>query len=263
MDNLGLKSAHFNDGRMNMGSLVDFQKGETISENDFNEVYGKGGYRFHTKKELQEIQSQLTKAEGEEMETDIHTGSLTRHLVAMKDGSISEIYTSKIATSEHIEKAENNDLEKGILDYNTKVTVKKKGEEIIEKMETLLTKMEAKKVEIKTQMNECVEHCGSLPTEELDNYEKNGVETDVKRYSWEMTYYNDEKGMSHASIVNTQDSVGASSKEQAQHCRKYNSLVYDYTRVCADIKVANFYKENLDEKKMYELSAEEGVKLGF
>lgn len=140
----------------------------------------------------------------------------------------------------------------------------------------LISKQLASDIEsLKNKKSDLEKQIGVSPTRELDKWDKKGWEEECvgyKFYSYNMTYFNQTQGTNTTSAFDTVDFSGgtkdgpsgiATSKEQADLCRKYNDLIRDCKSKCIDIKYLLSFKRNLEDKKIYKLNAKELLTLGF
>lgn len=172
--------------------------------------------------------------------------------------------------SDNLEKAEGTDtIEKAMFDsfrygMNTQ-SFKKTGKDIKTKLAALKTKIEAKKTAIGTEMTNTLDKIEDKPTEKLGEYNTNGDETleAMRVFNWNQTCYNSKSAVSEYSAEAKKSIAYAATQEEADLCRKYNDLVYQFMRVYTDAKLVGVYERNLEEGKTYDLNLDQIKELGF
>lgn len=175
-----------------------------------------------------------------------------------------------------VEKAEKGDIEKGelgsALGYNFTNNNKfsKKGSEVAEKVKVLVAKITAKQTQALADMTKIVEDTGVAPTQALDRWDKQDVPEEVgaamKQYTWEQCCFDSNNQTACADVsVGTESKRPkmASSKDEADKHRLYNSILMQFLDCCRDLAKADVFLRNVDEKKTYTLSLDEMKSLGF
>lgn len=264
---------------INLGGFTNLEKG--LSWMDVLEKYGNGDHlilnRDHVSELLKGIVAQsdtLEKAGGttktEQLEKAKSSLKLLQPIDVITEKGVQRFWIlekAKVATDA---------LEKGAfseaLGYGgvNKIEFPKTGKEIKEKLTTINTTMTTTLQGCKARMAVILEKVGFLPTELLDEYELRGVPEElrvVKRFPWARTYW-DGGTSSHMAIEPVKGNVGseqksATSEEEANLCREYNTLVRQCCDCASDLKKMNTFVANLDDKKVYKLDLNQLTALGF
>ena len=150
-----------------------------------------------------------------------------------------------------IQKADDGEVEKSdimnALSYQGEIKVSKTGKEIKQQVDdVLLPDLNAKLAVKEEEATKKLADCGDAPTRDVDPWRTGDVKMDVgyKVYSWDETYYNEEKA---------NDSVAGSlsgdekkkefncpeSKEEADCRRCYNDIVRAICNIKVDIKCSS------------------------
>ncbi len=277
-DKMGLDTQDFigGGGNLNLEGMANLEKGY-ISERAFTELYAKSGkYELFAKAALIEkansMADDIEKGEGV-TEGHIDFSKVKRMVIRREDHTDSEIFVLEKAveaTSDNIEKAEDGTpIEKSLMGYGkNNLTFKKTGKEIKDKLAGVKSKLTTKIAEYVAKMAVLKGEIGIEPTQEMNKYEYQGKEDKVgkmMRYPYEMEYYND-KSMAHNMMTTdtvNYSSKGATSKDMATKVREYNDLAYSTIRCKLDEIEADLYITNLDDKKSFELTADQAMKLDF
>lgn len=267
-NSLGLSAVDFMaQGKINFDGFTNVQRETKImSEYDFrNSVAGKN-LTILTKAQVDELHenSKQTSEELEKGGTEVSPTTINAHriVVALENGGLSEVYLmSKPTEVGGLEKAEENEIEKGILDYNNRIEFKKTGKEIKDKLVTL-------KASIQTKINDLATAAGLLlgqttekPEKPLSEYEYGTYKDKIGAYNvfdWNKCYFKeDNSGFSYGSID------GNLSKDTCDIHSKYNDLIYSIVNLKRDSCECDVFLANLVDTEKYPLSTSELVKLGF
>jgi hypothetical protein len=270
-NNLGLTATDFMaQGKINFEGFTNVQRETAIvSEYDFrNSVAGKN-LTILTKAQLDELHESAKQAADDSIEkggdASIQPAAINAHrvVVALEKGGLSEVYlmSKPVEVKGDLLKAEDNDIEKGILDYNNKIEFKKTGKEIKEKLVVV-------KANIQTKINELATAAGILlgqteekPNKPLGDWEYRDYKDKIGEYNlfdWNKCYYKDDtSGFSTGSID------GNFTKEVCDIHSKYNDLIYNIVSLKRDTCECDVFLANLVDTDKYPLSTNELVKLGF
>jgi predicted RNA-binding protein YlxR (DUF448 family) len=167
-----------------------------------------------------------------------------------------------------IEKSLDNDIEKSSDSFNygaDKMTFKKTGKEIKEKLVGVLASIIGLKDNCEARMQVILDELKEFPTRKLDEWESRDVEKEVaslKMFEWCKTYFNtNEKSCCVESSGNNVKS--ATTKEEADLCSEYNTLIRKVIGCIRDEKKVGLLERNLEDKKIYELTTQQISDLDF
>jgi len=158
-----------------------------------------------------------------------------------------------------------NELEKGKVDEmvnysDLKITFKKTGKEIKDRLETIEEIEENKIMDMKVKMEVLADSLEHSPTEKYSNDDDADCPLS---YKYEMTY-KENNGISSNNIVEVGNDVQTSlSAEQCLGYRQWNDLVYKYRDCKRELKTILLLKENLEDETVVELNARQMFTLGF
>lgn len=205
------------------------------------------------------------KKEGDEKGHDRHVNKFDSHMSDSK----------KKEEKKEIKKAEDNDLEKGVVadafDYSSKIQFFKTGKQIKDKITGAIDTLNKVRDQIVLDLNNLSDSIAFVPTEKPSPWRiekfKNKIIIPYKTYNWNQTYFSGDGMNSNATAV-LGDTSGlscspASSKEEAGDCNKWNRLVYDYIDNLIEIEMLTVFQNNLDDKKSYELTLNQLLALQF
>lgn len=141
------------------------------------------------------------------------------------------------------------------------LTIKKTGEEIIDKLEDLLKEEEEYVKEYKEDLEESMSEAGIVPDEEVSEWEKKELEDVPKRYSWKQRCSNQciESGNGSA----PENPTPQPTDEQKKAMSEYNETVGKLIGCMLEVKRIKTLVENLDKTKSFELNTELASMLGF
>lgn len=187
--------------------------------------------------------------------------------------SIKEIGISKADGSE-LDEEDENELEKGIVSdafqWQSNIKFTKTGKEMKEKMALVIPTLETQAGEVLKALDDASDLLEYQPTEKIDPWRlrqfKHIIISPYKIFNWNQTYYYEKDAMNSAATSVIADSglscSPCASKEEADICSKWNQLVYKYVDILYEIELLKMYKENLEDKKVYELTSDQLVALG-
>lgn len=155
-------------------------------------------------------------------------------------------------------------ISKGIIDdmaYDKeKFPVKKKGSEIISKLEEEYKSSEMDKKICLKEMLECVKELTIRPSCPLDSYNAKEYEDQLGfvpyRYGHEQIYGGNMDDMETKETIKPND-------EQKSKMREYNRLLNKYIDKCIDMIKLKVAIMSIDKNKSYIFSIEQASKLGF
>lgn len=282
-NNVALTVENF-EGRLNLSGFTNIEKG--YSSEEFNRTFTPDKYRVFEESNVKEFINKINKAVGGEItkggfnDTDetkaiiekakADLGTLRQIRVNDGPGMMKHVYVQEIV--DEVSKAEEGDLEKShVTDafaYGTnKITFKKKGKEIKEKMAAEKARIERENEDIEKEIDECMENFVTNPTETPHLWgARERVKNPYKIFNWNQTYYSTpENGMNAVSCAGADgiDCQPCGSPEEAECNNKYNSLVYKWIDNCAEICTLELYENNIEDGKSYELTAEQMLSLKF
>lgn len=253
--------------KLNLSGFSEIEKAMTIQ--DFNKKYA--GHPVYTNEALTEF-SKAIKQEADRLEKG---GESKAHILEKAKADISGLKKLSLITSRGLIDVwvgpKDETIEKGriseALGYGAKqITFKKTGKEIKDKIEGISDSINTKIATLKGEMAALVTKIGKLPDQELGSWERNAPGCDeLKRYPWECCRYEDQSSRSYnlsASDVPSEHKC-ASSKEEAENCSKYNSLLEQLCSCYADKDRCDTFSRNVEEKREYELDLYQLSSFGF
>lgn len=283
MDNSVALTVENFEGRLNLSGFTNIEKG--YSSEEFNRTFTADKFRVFQEANVQQFIQNINKAVGgeitkggfndteetkaiiEKAKSDLGT---LRKVRINDNGVMSHVYVQEIV--DEVNKAEDGDLEKShVTDAfaygSNKITFKKKGKEIKEKMAAEKARIERENEEIEEELEECREEFVSNPTETPHLWgARERVKNPYKIFNWNQTYYSTtENGMNAVSCTGEGgvDCQAAATPEEANNNRKYNDLVYKWIDNCAEICTLELYENNIEDNTSYELTAEQMLSLKF
>lgn len=284
MDNNVTLTVENFEGRLNLAGFTNIEKG--YSSEEFSRTFTPDKYRVFEEANVQEFIKSINKAVGGEIikggfnDTD-ETKSIIEKAkndlsglrkVRINDGpgTIRNVYVQEIV--DQVTKGEENDLEKShVTDAfaygQNKITFKKKGSEIKDKMAAEKARIERENEDIENKIEDCREDFVCNPTQTPSMYgARERVKCPYKVFNWNQTYYSStDNGMNAVSAMGEGDidCQPCGSPEEAECNSKYNQLVYDWIDNCAEIFTLELYENNIEDNKSYELTAEQMLSLKF
>lgn len=197
--------------------------------------------------------------------------SLVRVTTADNMGIVREVFVMKAKTGEEIQKAKENELEKGHISnafsYSSLLKFEKTGLEIKEKakMEKIHCENELKEVSEKIATFLSTRTGDDLPTEKPYLYglsEK--VECPYLIFHYCLTDYWEGRDLNNPyTLQNGKLCYPSASSEDAANYRSYNQLVDKWIDEKREIVTLDLFINNFEDKKKYELNAEQMIALGF
>ena len=275
-NDLGLTATDFMaQGKINFEGFTNVQRETSIvSEHDFrNQVAGRN-LTILTKAQVDELHESAKQAASDSIEkggdASIQPATINalRVVVALEKGGLSEVYLmSKPVEVKgdtvvgELNKAEDTDIEKGILDYNNRIEFKKTGKEIKEKLVTVKTNIQTKINELATAAGILLGQTEEKPNKPLGDWEYRDYKDKIGEYNlfdWNKCYFKDD-----ASGFSTGSIDGNFTKEVCDIHSKYNDLIYNIVSLKRDACECDVFLANLVDADKYPLSTNELVKLGF
>lgn len=158
---------------------------------------------------------------------------------------------------------EDDTLEKGSISdsmfgYDSKITFKKKGSKIIEMLLSSKKTLSNKVDDIEGKINDTLDAIHKIdksmnPSLDCDSYAfgmyKDKINCVYKMFPWRLTYCSDNGGLVDGSEGSVQ-----TTKESADLCSKYNSLVNLWVNIKCDFEAISILSENIDSNTTYELN---------
>lgn len=248
------------DGKsINLSGFTNIEKGY-ISENVFLGEYGDPKVhevttRAQLLKRQENLADQVQKGETTwEEHKDVFKG-YNRCVVLLNSGKLSEVFVKSIQpTKDDLEKGgdgEGDTITKSLIDgYREKITFNKTGKEIKEKLQGIKTDIGTKIAEHAAKAENLKITIGFEPEETVSQWRSNCDKVDATMHK----VYPYEKCQSAPSYEDS---------DSSSNCRQYNDCVYKLIDLKCDMVEADFYINNLEDKKSYNLSAREAMKLGF
>lgn len=156
-------------------------------------------------------------------------------------------------------------LEKGKVDdmvnySDLKITFKKTGAEIKEKLESLEAIERAKLNEIQVKMEVLANTLEHKPTEKYYNSDTDDMPLS---YKYEMTYAENKDISSNNVLAVSDDTQACLTSDQCAGYRQWNDLCYNYRDVQRELKTIELLEDNLEDDSVFELSARQMFTLGF
>lgn len=156
-----------------------------------------------------------------------------------------------------------DDIHKSHLGYmlgSDNLKVSKKGKEIKEKLEKVLSDEKDQKTTLSTECTSLKEKIGTEPTCDVDDYTfqglKNRIAVAPKVYEWNECY-------SNVQISETSPDSDKLINDVCTLKRKYNQCVREFIESSAEIIQIQTMIDNMDEKKSYDLTVKQASVLGF
>jgi len=181
------------------------------------------------------------------------------------------LIAKKFSGNEDIKKSIDNEddtIEKAMdsFDYSDKITFKKTGKEIKEKLVEVLAKVVALKTNCEARMLAITEELKEFPTRKLEEYETRGIEDYqvklLKKFEWCKTYFNTgDKGYCVESSGS--NIASATTKEEAAFCSEYNQCVDKIIGCLRDGQKIGIFERNIKDKEEYELNTSQMRVLNF
>lgn len=279
MENLFLTADAF-EGRLNMNVFSNFEK--SINENDLQKSFPSDKFALLEKSDIdafirnvyeqtggdikkggfndtKEVSNLIKKAKGQ-------LQSLKPVRVKDVNDQIRTVYVLEKANEDQLKKGQETNLEKGkvssALYYgDAGITFTKKGADIIDRIGHIKRDIQDDQRSIEKDIDECLEHLTTTPTQECKSYETN-LKCPYKVFPWSMTYF-EASSNAVSGIESSETYERCNSKEEADMNNKYNDLVYRWKENAEELQTIKMYEENLDSNINYELSARQMISLGF
>lgn len=160
------------------------------------------------------------------------------------------------------------EISKGIIDSISRdaerFPVKKKGSEIIAKLEHEYTESDTEKKMCLQKMIECVKEIGFGPNCEISSWRIDGYEDVIGfipyRYGYDQIYGSNSNVYDDVSEKTAPDTPP---KEQQQKMRKYNDHLHKYIDKCIEMIKLKVAIGSINKNGTYAFSVEQASKLGF
>lgn len=231
--------------------LSGFSNAKSVIENE--EDFTKGD-------ESEELENPFNKAaeeEDDDEEVDLFEGEGDSNKLMKKMGQ------------EKVNKAEENELEKGIYDTMnySDIKVSKTGKDIKEQINSIILPNLQTSLELKEdKANNLLENCGKCPTKDIDSYwtDNMKIKCSLKVYNWNELYINNDSSIS--SSLSAEDAKNnqnfPENQSQIDSRRDYNEVVRDICNIKLDIKACEILQD-LKDNKTYDLSPRQIISLEF
>lgn len=265
METLGLTTADFKNPTrgINLNSFTNIG----ISEKDFVKKYGNGKYAILTKGEMAQLITASNKfsdeiQKGEDgLTVDTVLLKTEQVLVELEKGGQSLVFCIEKPPVDTISKAEDNNIEKAVMGYDTgKIQFKKTGKEIKEKLATIKTNIATKLTEVAVQLATLQVAIGFEPTEMANEWWYRG---NYKAKVGEYLVYPDDKCYFSTGDYNYGSVNGNLTKETCDQCRQYNRAISNVIDLKCDSAECDTFIDNLVDTETYTLSADQLVRIGF
>lgn len=247
-------------GKINFDGFTNVHADKNfLTEQEFRANYGTG-FNVLTKAQVDDLHKandNLEKAEGAEPAKMQEA----KRVVVSFNGGLSEVFvmSKPVAIKGELNKAQDIDIEKGLLDYNSKMEFKKTGKEIKDKLTVLKATYAAQITAMSTSAAEILQMTEEKPTRIMSDWEYGdykGKIGDYALFDYDMCYFRTDD--QYNGSMN-----GSKTKESCDACSKYNDYVYNIVNLKRNICECDTFIDNLVDTEKYTLSTNELTKIGF
>lgn len=278
MKNLFLEADKF-EGRLNMSIFTNIEK--ALNESEFKNQYPSGKFLVFEKSNVDAFISSVHEQVGGEIkkggfndtkEVRKYIEKAEAELSQLKPvnllvkGEVTKVYVME-KPEEKLVKGEEDELNKGKVSeafdfYQNGIVFSKKGSEIKTKAAGLRAGIEVQLEGISSELEEASSHLSKNPTREVRGYGfSEGVKCPYKAFDWNQTYFNGNSG--RVAEYGEEAVDCCDSAEEAKVNSLYNDKVYQWLELAGELKAIEMYENNLEDKKVYDLTARQMIALGF
>lgn len=273
-------------GRINQEMFTNIEKSydtksfnETFPANKFKVIEAPAVQKFidTIKKGVESLALNDKEAANNLLQKSIADVKRLRKVNLIDDISQRDVFVLEIVEKAKTEATgeEGEEIEKGVVSdaftYQSNIKFTKTGKEMKEKMAASITALEATAKTFLKSLEDASDKLEYQPTEKIDTWRlrqfKHIITSPYKVFNWNQTYYYEKEAMNSSATAVIAESghscSPACSKEEADLCNAWNTLVYKYIDTLYEIELLKMYKDNLEDKKSYELTSEQLVALSL